>query len=235
MIQRANSGKDNGAGGDDEQKQQLGPFFGRIEDSRQKACFRSEFRQLVNGNCLSITPDGEPQQQRRQQYRQEDRQKDDDPDGNLSGVQSYQTKDKDREGGLRLHHRRNGYFLFIFGSVGFFEDRAADTAGCVDVAKDIINRRHGNGCVDTDDFHQRHKNTHQSISKAQTLQKTAHGDADNDRDTDRAGDIDFDDNRGSVIEHVVEQVPDAAGINYQQLKTDPRIRSIRSFFFHHSS
>ena len=100
----------------------------------------------------------------------------------------------------------------------FFEDRAANTAGSVDIAEDIIYGRYGYSGVDTDDLHQGHENTHQGVGKAKAFQQAPHGNADDDRDTDGTCDIDLDDNRGGMVEHIVEQVPDTAGVNYQHQK-----------------
>lgn len=91
-------------------------------------------------------------------------------------------------------------------------------AGSVDIAEDIIYGRYGYSGVDTDDLHQGHENTHQGIGKAKAFQQASHGNADDDRDTDGTCDIDLDDNRGGMVEHIVEQVPDTAGVNYQHQK-----------------
>ena len=108
--------------------------------------------------------------------------------------------------------------IMVFGGFGFFEDRAANTAGSVDIAEDIIYGRYGYSGVDTDDLHQGHENTHQGVGKAKAFQQAPHGNADDDRDTDGTCDIDLDDNRGGMVEHIVEQVPDTAGVNYQHQK-----------------
>ena len=83
---------------------------------------------------------------------------------------------------------------------------------------DIIYGRYGYSGVDTDDLHQGHENTHQGVGKAKAFQQAPHGNADDDRDTDGTCDIDLDDNRGGMVEHIVEQVPDTAGVNYQHQK-----------------
>lgn len=199
-------------------KQQLSAFLGRIEDGRQKTGFRCEAGQVFKRDSFGVAPDSEPQKQRRQKHRQEHRQKNDDPDGNLGGVQSNQAENEDRKGGLRLHHGSDSDFLLVFGGFGFFEDRAADTAGSVDIAENIIYGRYGYSGVDTDDLHQGHENTHQGVGKAKAFQQASHGNADDDRDTDGTCDIDLDDNRGGMVEHIVEQVPDTAGVNYQHQK-----------------
>lgn len=103
-------------------------------------------------------------------------------------------------------------------ALDFFEDRAANTAGSVDIAEDIIYGRYGDSGVDTDDLHQGHENTHQGVGKAKAFQQAPYGNADDDRDTDGTCDIDLDDNRGGMVEHIVEQVPDTAGVNYQHQK-----------------
>ena len=173
---------------------------------------------VKRGKSSSETALVSRQKQRRQKHRQEHRQKNDDPDGNLGGVQSDQAENEDRKGGLRLHHGSDSDFLLVFGGFGFFEDRAANTAGSVDIAEDIIYGRYGYSGVDTDDLHQGHENTHQGVGKAKAFQQAPHGNADDDRDTDGTCDIDLDDNRGGMVEHIVEQVPDTAGVNYQHQK-----------------
>ena len=108
--------------------------------------------------------------------------------------------------------------IAIFCSSLVALDWAANTAGSVDIAEDIIYGRYGYSGVDTDDLHQGHENTHQGIGKAKAFQQASHGNADDDRDTDGTCDIDLDDNRGGMVEHIVEQVPDTAGVNYQHQK-----------------
>ena len=56
-------------------------------------------------------------------------------------------------------------FCSSLGGFGFFEDRAADTAGSVDIAEDIIYGRYSYSGVDADDLHQGHENTHQASVK----------------------------------------------------------------------